>query len=50
MSTANDRELIDMMKKVGAVITPLLGGAIGSVIGIKKNRDKKKKEKDKEKK
>ena len=46
MSTANDRELIDMMKKVLA----FGGAAIGSVIGIKKNRDKKKKEKDKEKK
>lgn len=47
MSTADDRELIDTIKKVGAAIT-LVGGAIGGFF-IKKNKDKKKKDKDKDK-
>lgn len=44
MSTANDRELIDMMKKILA----FGGGAIGGIIG-KKIIDKRKKDKSKDK-
>lgn len=47
MSTADEREFIDAMKKVVTVVT-VVGGAIGGFF-IKKNKDKKKKDKDKDK-
>ncbi len=47
MSTADEREFIDAMKKVVAAVT-VVGGAIGGFF-IKKNKDKKKKDKDKDK-
>ena len=47
MSTAEEREIIDMLKKIGTCVT-FLGGIIGGFF-IKKNRDKKKKDEDKDK-
>ena len=44
MSMADDREFIDRMKKVGAVVVAI-GGAIGSFF-IQKNKRKKDKDED----
>ena len=43
MSTANDRELIDMMKKVLAFVGAI-GGIIGKTIIDKRKKDKSKDE------